>query len=164
MTTLRIICVGTLKERFITDACNEYIKRIGRFAKVNVVEIKETSVSDNPSVADTQKAVLDEGKRIIEALKLGKKKNEYVFACDISGLKLDSNALSQRIDRVISQGSGCMAFVIGGSYGLAPVVLDLADVRLSFSDMTFPHQLFRVMLLEQVYRSFKIINGEKYHK
>ena len=164
MTSVRIICVGTLREPGLAEVSREYVKRLGRFAKVEVVELKESRLASEPSAADIKRAVDKEGERVLEALRPYEKRGEYVFACDINGQSLDSQSFSRLIQGVVNSGSGCMAFMIGGSHGISRPALERADMRLSFSAMTFPHQLFRVMLLEQVYRSFKIMNGEKYHK
>lgn len=164
MVSVRVIAVGGLKERFFRDACAEYEKRMKRFANFKVVEIKEAHIPDDPSDAEVKRALSEEGTRILDAVKSGEKQNEYVFACAIDGKALDSEKLAARMGDIINSGSGCAAFVIGGSHGLDKAVTQRADMLLSFSALTFPHQLFRVMLMEQIYRAFKILNGEKYHK
>lgn len=164
MVSVRVISIGSLKERYFRDACAEYEKRLKRFANFKIVELKEAHLPDDPKDAEVKRALDEEGARILDALKQGEKQNEYVFACAIDGKTLDSESLAKRVGDIVNSGSGCMAFVIGGSHGLSEDVIKRADMRLSFSALTFPHQLFRVMLMEQVYRSFKILSGEKYHK
>lgn len=164
MVSVRIICIGSLKERFFSDACAEYEKRLKRFANIKITELKEAHVPDDPSDAEINRALEDEGARILDALKSGDARHEYVFACAINGKTPDSIELAERMSDIVNSGSGCIAFVIGGSHGLSRAVIDKANMPISFSRLTFPHQLFRVMLMEQIYRAFKIINGEKYHK
>ena len=157
---IKIICIGKLKEQYLRDACNEYIKRISRFAAVDVRELSEYRLPDNPSQAETEKAKAQESAAILNAIS----KNDYVYALDVGAKQLTSEAFSVNLTEKLSQGYSSIVFVIGGSNGYTDDVRKRADCRLGFSEMTFPHQLFRVMLLEQVYRAFKICAGEKYHK
>lgn len=155
-----IVCIGKLKEAFWRDAVGEYAKRLGRFCAFNIVELKETRLPANASEAEEEAVKVSEGERIINAIK----DNTYVVALDIKGKELDSEQLAYRIRDLMTDGVSSFAFIIGGSLGLSDEVLKRADLRLSFSRMTFPHQLMRVILTEQLYRSFKIIRNEAYHK
>lgn len=154
---INLVVVGDLKEKYLVDACKEYIKRISRFHTINVVTIDEEKLPKVPSDADISKGLVKEGARIEKALK------GYVIILDINGEQLDSVKFSQTIEK-ISLNYDTITFVIGGSYGLSELVKDRANFRMSFSKMTFPHQLFRVMLLEQIYRASTISNNILYHK
>ncbi|MDD5823362.1 MAG: 23S rRNA (pseudouridine(1915)-N(3))-methyltransferase RlmH [Firmicutes bacterium] len=157
---INVICIGKLKEKYWTDACNEYLKRIGGYCKINVVELKEAKLPKNASAADEQAVIEKEGESILA--KIGD--NDFVFALEIEGKQLDSVEFSKKLSGVFAQGRSTVDFVIGGSLGLSNAVKNRADYGLSFSKMTFPHQMARVILLEQVYRAFKIAGGETYHK
>lgn len=159
MININLICIGNLKEQYLRDACAEYIKRLGTFCKITVTELSPCKLSDNPSSAEIESALRDEGKRILE-----KTSNEYVIAMCIEGKQMSSEDLSEKISDISVNKSGKIDFIIGGSYGLSDEVKSRADFRLSMSKMTFPHQLARVMLLEQIYRQFMISGGGKYHK
>ena len=147
---ISIICIGKLKERFWKEACEEYLKRLGRFAKVEVLELPE-SKSDNKD---------EESAEILAHIP----KNSYTIALDVGGKALKSEKLAEKISTLAIDGISHISFVIGGSNGYNDNVRKAADFRLSFSDFTFPHQLMRVILLEQIYRAYKINAGEKYHK
>jgi 23S rRNA (pseudouridine1915-N3)-methyltransferase len=157
---IRVICVGKIKENFYTDAVDEYSKRLSRYCKLEIVELTDEKTPDNAS--DTLNAQIKEkeGKRILGSLS----DSDYVCALAIEGKMLNSVELSQFIDRLGIEGKSSIAFVIGGSLGLSDEVLSRADMKLSFSKMTFPHQLMRVILLEQVYRAYRIMKNEPYHK
>ena len=157
---INIICIGKLKEKYWVDACNEYVKRLKGFCSINVVELKESKLPKNASAADEQAVIEKEGETILA--KVGRE--DYVIAMEIEGKQLDSVQLSKKMQSVFVSGKSTIDFVIGGSLGLSDAVKKSADYGLSFSNMTFPHQRARVMLLEQVYRSFKIANNETYHK
>ncbi len=159
MININLICIGKLKEQYLRDACAEYIKRLGTFCKITVTELSPCKLSDNPSSAEIESALRDEGKKILE-----KTSNEYVIAMCIEGKQISSEELSEKISDISVNKSGKIDFIIGGSYGLSDEVKSRADFRLSMSKMTFPHQLARVMLLEQIYRQFMISGGGKYHK
>lgn len=159
MLTIDIICVGSLKERYWRDACAEYCKRLTPWAKVRITEISEER--GNPSTQSGIDAIIDaEGERIIAALP----QKSVVIALCIEGKRMSSEQLAAEISNLMLSGNSSFAFIIGGSYGLSPRVKKRAQIRLSMSDMTFPHQLARVMLLEQIYRSMSIMSGGKYHK
>ena len=159
---MKITCVvvGKIKEKYFTDAIKEYSKRLSRYCKLEIVELADEKTPDGASEAEEVAIREKEGERILKALK----DDAYVIALDIEGKMLDSVELSQKIDRLGVSGTSHIAFVIGGSLGLAPAVMKRADYALSFSRMTFPHQLMRVVLLEQLYRSYRILKNEPYHK
>lgn len=157
---IEIICIGKLKEKYWKDASSEYAKRLGRFCRFRITELKESRLPENAFPADEEMVKEKEGKEILKALK----NNQYVVALDIRGKEMDSEKLAARLDRLMTDGVSDVAFIIGGSLGLSPEVLSRADYRLSFSPMTFPHQLMRIILQEQIYRCFKIIHNETYHK
>lgn len=157
---IRIICIGKLKEKYWTAAVAEYSKRIGSYADLEIVELKESKLPANPSPADETNVLAREGEKILSRIK----DNDYVIAMEVEGQQLDSVELSGKLQRIFDTGSSTIDFIIGGSLGLSDKVKRRADYGMSFSMLTFPHQLARVMLLEQVYRAFKISNGETYHK
>ena len=159
---MKITCVvvGKIKEKYFTDAIKEYSKRLSRYGKLEIVELADEKTPDGASEAEEVAIREKEGERILKALK----DDAYVIALAIEGKMLDSVELSQKIDRLGVSGTSHIAFVIGGSLGLAPAVMKRADYALSFSRMTFPHQLMRVVLLEQLYRSYRILKNEPYHK
>ncbi len=159
---MKITCVvvGKIKEKYFTDAIKEYSKRLSRYCKLEIVELADEKTPDGASEAEEMAIREKEGERILKALK----DDAYVIALAIEGKMLDSVELSQKIDRLGVSGTSHIAFVIGGSLGLAPAVMKRADYALSFSRMTFPHQLMRVVLLEQLYRSYRILKNEPYHK
>ena len=160
MIGITVICEGRLKEKYLRDACEEYTKRLGAFCKLNIYELTPKRLSDNPSQGEIDNALSSEGKEIISKIP----SNSYVFAMCIEGRQMDSESLAKRIEQIAVDGSANIVFIIGGSFGLSDEVKKRADFRLSMPDMTFPHQLARVMLLEQIYRAFNINNGGKYHK
>ncbi len=157
---VEIICIGKLKEKYWRDASAEYAKRLGRFCRFKITELKESRLPENASAADEETVKYKEGEEILKALK----KQQYVVALDIRGTEIDSEKLAARLDRLMTSGTSDVAFIIGGSLGLSQDVISRADFRLSFSPMTFPHQMMRIILQEQLYRCFKIIHNEAYHK
>ncbi|MDD3244438.1 MAG: 23S rRNA (pseudouridine(1915)-N(3))-methyltransferase RlmH [Eubacteriales bacterium] len=157
---ITVICAGKLKESFWREAVGEYAKRLSRYGKVEILEAADEKIPDNASPAQEALIKEKEGQRML-ALLPG---DAYVIALAIEGKQPDSVELSQKLARLGVAGKSHLAFVIGGSLGLSPAVLARADELLSFSRMTFPHQLMRVILLEQVYRAFRIMKGEPYHK
>lgn len=159
MLNVNLICIGTLKEKFFSDAVNEYKKRLGRYCKFNIIELPEEKLSDQETKAQIDKTLTKEGERILS--KIGR--TDYVIAMCIEGKILSSEELAEKLAD-ISMSSGVVDFVIGGSWGLSEDVKRRADFKLSVSKMTFPHQLFRVMLSEQIYRAFSISANAKYHK
>lgn len=159
MLNVNIICVGNLKEKFFTDALSEYKKRLGRYCKFEVTELPEEKIADNVTQSQIDKTLKKEGEKILS--KIGK--SDFVVAMCIEGKQLSSEELAKKIED-ISLTNSTVNFVIGGSWGLSDDVKKRADMRLSVSKMTFPHQLFRVMLAEQIYRAFTITANAKYHK
>ncbi len=157
---LTILCVGKLKEGYFRDAASEYIKRMQRYGKTEVVEAADEMTDENASAAENQKVLFTEGQRILQKIPKG----AYVIALAIQGESFDSPGMAERIRTLGISGKSHLVFIIGGSLGLSGEVLARADERWSFSRLTFPHQLMRVILLEQLYRSFRIINHEPYHK
>jgi 23S rRNA (pseudouridine1915-N3)-methyltransferase len=157
---IQIICVGKLKEKYWQDACAEYMKRLGRYCNIEIVELKESRLPENASPADEENVKKEEGASILKAIKDG----TYVITLEILGKMLDSPQLAGKMDELALGGKSNIAFVIGGSLGLSAEVSKRSDYKLSFSKMTFPHQMMRVILLEQIYRSFKINRHETYHK
>lgn len=157
---IQIICIGKLKEKYWTDAVAEYMRRLSSYASVRIVELKESRLPDKAGAAEEEKVKLEEGREILKSIKDG----TYVITLEIQGKQISSEELSAKIEELGLEGKSDVAFVIGGSLGLSPEVSKRADFKLSFSKMTFPHQMMRVVLLEQVYRSFKIMRHEAYHK
>ena len=157
---IRIIAVGKLKEQYWRDAVSEYVKRLGAYCSIEIVELKESRLSANPSAADEDAVRRSEGRDILGHIR----KNDYVITLEIRGKGLSSEQLAEKIDRLGIEGTSSVVFVIGGSLGLSADVSRRADFRLSFSAMTFPHQMMRVILLEQIYRALSIANNGKYHK
>ncbi|MGN1160188.1 MAG: 23S rRNA (pseudouridine(1915)-N(3))-methyltransferase RlmH [Lachnospiraceae bacterium] len=157
---ITIVCVGKIKEAFYKDAVNEYAKRLSRYCKFQVIEVADEKTPDQTTEHEEDLIRQKEAERILKQIK----EDAYVIALAIQGKKLDSVAFSEYIEQLGVQGKSSLVFVIGGSLGLHTSVLKRADDRISFSDMTFPHQLMRVILAEQIYRSFRIMNGEPYHK
>ncbi len=155
-----LICVGKLKEKFYTQAAAEYVKRLGVYCKLDIVELPEQRLSKNPSPGEISAALEKEGAAIRGKIPAG----YTVIALCVEGKLLSSEELSATLARWAQTGSKGLALVIGGSYGLHPSVKELAWLRLSMSPMTFPHHLARVMVLEQLYRAFKIQEGGSYHK
>ena len=157
---ISIICVGKLKEKYWSDAVAEYSKRLKRFCNLEITELKETRLPDKAGQAEEEQVKESEGEEILKKIK----DNVYVIALEVQGKKLSSEKLAAKIEDLALDGHSNLAFVIGGSLGLSKAVSRRADYSLSFSDMTFPHQMMRVILLEQIYRSFKINRNETYHK
>ncbi len=158
--TLRIVCCGRLKEAFFREALDEYIKRLSRYAKVEIIEVKDEKTPDRASKAEAALILEKEGGRLLSGIRDG----DYVCALAIEGKEYSSEAFASHLAEIAGSGKSSVAFIIGGSLGLSPEVLRRADEKISFSKMTFPHQLMRVILAEQVYRSFRILKGEPYHK
>ncbi len=160
MLTVNIICIGKIKESYWREAIKEYSKRLTAFCKFNIIELDEEKVNSNPNDAQI-KTILDaEGKRIISKLS----KNSFVIPMCIEGKMLSSTELSEKISQVPLLGKSSIDFIIGGSWGLSDEVKSKADLKLSMSKMTFPHQMARVVLCEQIYRAFEISTNGKYHK
>lgn len=147
---IKIICIGKIKEKFLKDGINEYLKRISKYSKLEIIELEDESVGN----------ILEKEKDKILKYITGK---EYIITLEIDGNNISSTELSKKIEEVLIRNSN-ITFIIGGSYGLHDDIKKISNYKLSFSKLTFPHQLFRMLLLEQIYRSFKITNNESYHK
>ena len=157
---IKLVCVGNLKDKFFIDACNEYIKRLKRFCDLTVLEITEARIPENASAKEIQQGLEKEAEAVLKQLGA----NDYKIALCVEGEQLDSVQFAKAIERQGELGKSAVAFVIGSSEGLSEIAKSACDLRLSFSKMTLPHRLMRVVLLEQIYRAFKIIKGEGYHK
>ena len=149
---IKVLCIGKIKESFYREAIDEYLKRLSKYTKIEIIELNDFNY-------DKEKTIKEESNLIISKLN----NNDYKILLDINGNMLDSISLSKKINDSLIRNSN-ITFIIGGSYGVSEELRKIVDYRLSFSNLTFPHQLFRVVLLEQIYRSFKIINNEEYHK
>lgn len=159
MLTIQIVCIGKIKEKYLQDAINEYSKRLSKYCKLIITELPDEKISDKLNGSLSEQIKEKECTKIINSLK----KDSYIIALDIKGLEFSSEDFSKKIDEISMENSN-ITFIIGGSLGLTKNLLDQCDLKVSFSKMTFPHQLFRVFLLEQIFRSFKISHGETYHK
>lgn len=157
---ITVITVGKLKEKFFRDAAAEYEKRLGRYCRLEIRETADERTPDGASETEREQILKKEGARVAKLLP----DDAYVVTLEIEGRKFTSEAFAGEIERLGVSGIGHIVFVIGGSLGLHNCIKKRADLSVSFSDMTFPHQLMRVVLLEQIYRAFRIINGEPYHK
>jgi len=157
---ITVITVGKIKEKYLKDAIAEYSKRLGKYCKLEIVEVSDEKTPDNASEVVEDAIRAKEAERILKYIK----DDAFVITLEINGKQLSSEELADKIDKLGVQGTSHIIFVIGGSIGLGKEVLAKSNFALSFSRMTFPHQLMRVVLLEQIYRSYRIINGEPYHK
>lgn len=157
---ITVVCVGKIKEKYFTMGIEEYSKRLSRYCKLDIIQVPDEKTPDNASEVEELMIKKKEGERILKNVK----DNAYVIALAIEGKMLTSEELADKIDKLGVGGDSHIVFVIGGSLGLDDEVLKRADFKLSFSKMTFPHQMMRMVLLEQVYRGYRIINGEPYHK
>ena len=157
---VNVLCVGKLKEKFYAEACAEFKKRISRYADMDIIEVNDEKAPEQLSAALMEQVKDAEGKRLLEKTVQG----EYIIAMDLKGKELTSPELSELMEEVMNGGKSRISFVIGGSLGLSDEVLKRADKRISFGKPTFSHQILRIMLLEQIYRAFKIMRGEPYHK
>lgn len=158
MTTIKIICVGSLKEKYLKDMQNEYLKRLSKYCKVEIIELKDEKL---PSVLNDSNCNIvkeKEGNLILSKLKTG-----YTFILDEKGIEYTSVKFSEKIDKIQTEGNSTIYFIIGGSLGLSNTVKQNGNELISFSKLTFPHQMIRIFLLEQLFRAFKISNNETYH-
>lgn len=160
MISIDIICVGRLKENYLKDAFNEYKKRLKPYCRLSVIEVCEYKVSSKPSEQEINRCLIEEGKNILSKVHNG----SYVISMCIEGKMMSSSELSRSIEKIALSENSKITFIIGGSFGLSDEVKNISSVKLSMSRMTFPHQLARIMLCEQIYRAFQILNGGKYHK
>ncbi len=159
MVQLTVITVGTLKEAYWRDAMAEYEKRLCAHCKPEILQLKEVKLPDNPSAAQINAALAEEGKRILASIP----PRAYKIALCVEGTQYSSEALAEKLDSILSE-NGNLCLIIGSSFGLSPEVKSACDLRLSVSKLTFPHQMMRVLLLEVMYRAFSILKGTKYHK
>lgn len=157
---ITIICVGKIKEKFYREAVSEYVKRLGRYCKLEIIEVQDEKTPDHAKEAMENQIMEKEALRILKYVN----ENAFVYSLEIEGKQTDSVGLSEQINALALSGQSHIQFIIGGSLGLHESVRMAADQAISFSKMTFPHQLMRVILLEQIYRSYRIIAGEPYHK
>lgn len=157
---ITIISVGKLKEKYLIDAIKEYKKRLSAYTKIELIEVMDEKAPENLSNAEMIKTKDKEGEKILQHIK----DNQYVISLAIEGDMCSSENLAKEIDRLTTYGNSSIVFIIGGSLGLSQKIYDRSNKLLSFSKMTFPHQLMRLILIEQIYRAFKINRGEPYHK
>ena len=156
---IRIVAVGKLKEKYLREGVAEYEKRLAPFASVELRETREEYMAENPSEAQRQQTLAKEGERLLRLVP----ERSFLIVLDVKGKLLSSEALAKELASLALQGQSDLTFLIGGAFGLSPAVRERADLRISFSPMTFTHQMVRLLLYEQIYRSFKINRGEKYH-
>lgn len=157
---IRIIACGSVKEKWMQQGIAEYVKRIQPYEKIEIIEVKDEKAPESNSAAENELVKQIEGERLLHAIK----DQDYVILLDLAGRECDSISLSKRIDELHTYGKNRIDFVIGGSLGLSMDVIKRADMRWKLSDCTFPHQLCRILVLEQIYRSFRILHHEPYHK
>ena len=156
---IRIVAAGRLKEKYLREGVAEYEKRLAPFASVELLETREEYMPENPSEAQRQQALAKEGERLLRLVP----EKSFLIVLDVKGKLLSSEALATELAGLALQGRSDLTFLIGGAFGLSPAVRERADLRISFSPMTFTHQMVRLLLYEQIYRAFKINRGEKYH-
>ncbi|MGO1470796.1 MAG: 23S rRNA (pseudouridine(1915)-N(3))-methyltransferase RlmH [Tissierella sp.] len=157
---INIIAVGKIKEKYIKEGINEFSKRLSRYAKVKIVEIPDEKAPENLSQKDMESVMEREGNKIISKIP----QNSFLISLEIEGKHISSEMLSKKIEDIMISGNNDITFIIGGSLGLSDEVKKMSNFKLSFSKMTFPHQIMRLILLEQIYRSFRIMKNEPYHK
>ncbi|MEN1966596.1 23S rRNA (pseudouridine(1915)-N(3))-methyltransferase RlmH [Lentibacillus sp. N15] len=157
---ITIVAVGKLKEKYLKQGIAEYMKRLTVYAKVSIVEVADEKAPENMSEAEMVEVKQKEGERILRSIK----PDTFVITLEINGKMLSSEQFAAKMDELATYGKSKVAFVIGGSLGISEAVQERSDLALSFSKMTFPHQVMRLVLLEQVYRGFRIVRGEPYHK
>ena len=160
MVTINILCVGKIKEKFLKDAIDEYSKRLSKYCNLNICEVVDSKVPDKVNDNLIKQIKDEEGTRMINQLK----KDTYLICLDLKGKEYSSIEFSEKISKLTLEGNSNITFVIGGTLGIGDEVLSLAKEKICFSKMTFPHQLIRVFLMEQLFRGFKIANGETYHR
>lgn len=157
---ITIISVGKLKEKYLKDAVFEYSKRLSRYCKLNIIEVMDEKIPDRVSKSEENMIMQREGRRILKYLN----GRSYIISLDLKGNMMTSVEFAHSLEQLTLRGNSNIIFIIGGSLGISREILQKSDYKLCFSKMTFPHQLFRIMLLEQIYRVFKILRGEPYHK
>lgn len=157
---IKIICVGKLKEKYLVEGIKEYTKRISGYTDIEIIEVADERIPDKASLAEEVLVKAKEGRKILDKVK----QDDYVILLDVASKELDSVAFSKHIEKCMIDGKSTIDFIIGGSLGHGEEVLQRSNFKLSFSPMTFPHQLMRLILVEQIYRAFKIMKNETYHK
>lgn len=157
---IRIIAVGKIKENYLKEGIAEYLLRLSSYAKVEIIELMDSKVKDNPNQSDITKVINEEGERILSKIKPG----DYIINLDLNKKEFDSVEFAKFIEHKMVEGGSLITFVIGSSYGLSNAVKERANYSISLSKMTFLHQMTRLILLEQIYRAYKILNNETYHK
>ena len=160
MVTINILCVGKIKEKFFKDAIDEYSKRLSKYCNLKIIEVQDSKVPDKLSESLINSIKDEEGNRMLNYLK----KDTYLICLDLNGKEYTSPEFSQKISKLTIDGNSNITFVIGGTLGISDEILKLSKEKICFSKMTFPHQLIRVFILEQLFRGFKIANGETYHR
>ena len=156
---IKIYCIGKIKEQYLKDGINEYIKRISPYSSIEIIEVADSKVKDNPNQSDIVKAKNEEGERVLKLLK-----NDYLVGLDMNKIEYSSEEFALFLDKKLVEGGSNLSFVIGGSYGLSDALKAKCNTCISLSKLTFLHQMTRLILLEQIYRAFKILNNETYHK
>lgn len=156
---IKIYCIGKIKEQYLKDGINEYLKRISPYSNIEIVEVIDSKVKDNPNASDIKKAKDEEGERVLKLVK-----KDLLIALDMNKKELLSEEFADFISKKMVEGGSSISFVIGGSYGLSDTLKERCNYSISLSKMTFLHQMTRLILLEQIYRAFKILNNETYHK
>ena len=156
---IKVFCIGKIKEQYLKDGINEYLKRISPYSNIEIVEVNDSKVKDNPNQADTDKAKNEEGDRVLKLIK-----SDYLIGLDMNKQEFTSEDFGVFLNKKMVEGGSNISFVIGGSYGLSDALKKRCNTSISLSKMTFLHQMTRLILLEQIYRAFKILNNETYHK
>ena len=160
MLTIKLVVVGKLKEKFHKDEINEYLKRLSRYSKVNIIEVEEEKIKDNSSLKENEQILIKEGNNVLKQIK----DNEYLFLLDLHGKEISSEEFAKKLNDLPSKNYSTISFVIGGSLGVSETLRNRSNFKLKLSPMTFTHQMTRIIILEQIYRAFKINNNETYHK
>ena len=156
---IKVYCIGKIKEQYLKDGINEYIKRVSPYSNIEIIEVNDSKVKDNPNQADIDKAKNEEGDRVLKLIK-----NDYLIGLDMNKQEFTSEEFATFLNKKMVEGGSSISFVIGGSYGLSDALKKRCNTSISLSKLTFLHQMTRLILLEQIYRAFKILNNETYHK
>ena len=156
---IKIYCIGKIKEQYLKDGISEYLKRISVYSNIEIIEVADSKVKDNPNSSDIEKAKNEEGERVLKLLK-----NDYLIGLDLNKKEQTSEEFAEFLQSKLVEGGSNISFVIGGSYGLSEALKKRCNTSISLSKLTFLHQMTRLILLEQIYRGFKILNNETYHK
>ena len=160
MLNIKLVVVGKLKEKFHKEEVNEYLKRLSRYCKINIIEVEEEKIKDNSSKKENEFILVKEGNNVLKQIK----DNEYVFLLDLHGKEISSEEFASKMNILPTQNYSTISFVIGGSLGVSEELRNRSNFKLKLSPMTFTHQMTRIIILEQIYRAFKINNNEVYHK